>query len=207
MKFNFPGRVLLTQGVIKDRWTKVRRGTPCVPSGVENRICGAHGVMRLTSDAAIMLIECLVYMSILLILLSVGYAAFYRCMENSLALRRSTDDLANALHAGERWRADLRAATGPIRLKDNPDGSILVLPGGRDEVAYQFTTNAVLRRVGLGQWKTLLDRVKSSTLAPDPRSNVTAWCWELELQPRSKKPGRVRPLFTFIGVAKASSTK
>jgi len=207
MKFKFPGRVLLTQGVIKDRWAKVGCGTPCAPSGVDNRTCGAHGVTRPTSDAAFMLIECLVYISVLLILLGVGYAAFYRCMENSLALRRSADDLANALHAGERWRADLRAATGPIRLEDNPDGSILVLPGGRGEVAYQFTTNAVLRRVGAGRWTTLLDRVKSSTLAPDPRPNVTAWRWELELQPRSRKPGRVRPLFTFIGVAKASSTK
>jgi hypothetical protein len=190
MKFIFPGRVLLTQGVIKDRWAKV-----------------GHGVMRPTSDDAFMLIECLVYISVLLILLGVGYAAFYRCMENSLALRRSTDDLANALHAGERWRADLRAATGPIRLERSRDGSILVLPNGRGEVAYQFTTNAVLRRVSPRPWTTLLERVKSSTMTSDPRPNVTAWRWELELQPRSRKPGRVRPLFTFIGAAKASSTK
>jgi hypothetical protein len=154
-----------------------------------------------------LLIECLVYMSVLLILLGVGYEAFYRCIQNSVALRRSADDIASALNAGERWRADLRAVKGMIRVEDTAAERILHLPGARGEVAYQFSRNAVLRRVGGGSWVRLLAGVKSSSMKSDPRPNVIAWRWELELQPRSKKPGRVRPLFTFIAVPERSSTK
>jgi len=40
-------------------------------------------------------------------------------------------------------------------------------------------------------------------MAADPRERVVAWRWELELRPRpsgSVKPGRIRPLFTFLAV-------
>ena len=152
-----------------------------------------------------MIIECLVYGFVLLILLGVGYAAYYRCLENSVRLRRNVDDVANALHAGERWRADVRAASGPIRFESADTGQMLRLTGLHGEVAYQFTTNAVLRRVGNGTWTCLLKQVQSSTMEADPRPNVTAWRWELELRPRSKKPARVRPLFTFLAVPERSS--
>ena len=45
-------------------------------------------------------------------------------------------------------------------------------------------------------------------MTADPREYVTAWRWELELQPRatgSVKPGRVRPLFTFLAVPERPS--
>ena len=37
-------------------------------------------------------------------------------------------------------------------------------------------------------------------LPENTRANATAWRWELELQPRAKKFGSVKPLFTFIAV-------
>ena len=156
--------------------------------------------------AGIMLFECIVYLSLLVLLLGVAYYAFDRFTDRSIALRRNADDIARALHAGERWRADLRGATGRIRVETNPNGSLLLIPGPRGVVAYQSTTNAVLRRVGLGAWSTMLDRVKTSSMADDPRASVTAWRWELELQPHSKKPIRVRPLFTFFGVPQRSAS-
>ena len=33
----------------------------------------------------------------------------------------------------------------------------------------------------------LLERVKVSAVKPDARADVTAWRWELELQPRRKE--------------------
>jgi hypothetical protein len=122
-------------------------------------------------------------------------------------LRRNADDIAQALHAGERWRADVRAASGPIRFESTDAARILRLPGHRGEVAYQFTTNTVLRRVGNGTWTSLLNNVQSSAMESDQRLNVSAWRWELELKPRSKKPGRVRPLFTFLAVPDRSSAR
>jgi hypothetical protein len=135
-------------------------------------------------------------MMVTVILTGVAYVAFYQCVENSLALRQSADDISNALRAGEQWRADMRASNGQLRV----EGYSFVLPITTGNVNYQFTTNAVLRQVGSGPWICVLEKVKSSTFAFDGRFGVSSWRWELELRPRFKKQGRLRPLFTFIAV-------
>jgi hypothetical protein len=149
---------------------------------------------------AFLLIEALVYMSVLVVLLAVGYAALYRAMDNSIALRHNADDIASALRSGERWRADLRSATGEIQSETAPGEQVIRVPSGRGEITYRFVTNAVLRRVGDGPWAGLLDNVKISVMRPDPRRQVTAWRWELELETRRKTTTRIRPLFTFVAV-------
>ncbi len=155
----------------------------------------------------IMLIECLVYTVVLLILLGVAYIAFYRCMENSVALRRNAEDIATALQAGERWRADVRAATGLIHFETVGDASVLRLPTTRGEITYTFTTNTVLRGVGDSPVVCLLPSVTASVMESESRQGIAAWRWELALKPRSKKPVRVQPLFTFLAVPGRSSTK
>jgi hypothetical protein len=159
---------------------------------------------------AYLLIEALVYIAVIVALLGAGYAAMYRCVDSSIALRRNADDITSALHAGERWRADVRAATSQPRVENTDDGQLLSLEGTRGTVVYRFTTNAVFRSVSGGPWAHVLEHVKASTMAPDKRENVTAWRWELELQPRaygSAKPGRLRPLFTFLAVPARPATK
>jgi Tfp pilus assembly protein PilE len=161
---------------------------------------------RRPSNRGISIIECLVYGFVLLILLGITYSAFYRCVENSYALRRSAEDTAAALRAGERWRADIRSATGSIQSEATPDGAFLHLQSPHGAVDYHFTSNAVLRRAQSGPWAPLLASVKASAMQADPRGDVAAWRWELELRPRSKKPVRMTPLFTFIAVPERSST-
>ena len=161
-------------------------------------------------NRAYLLIEALVYISVVFVLLGAGYAAMYRCIDSSIALRRNADDITSALHAGERWRADVRSANSRVRLEDTAAGQFLYLEGANREVVYCFSTNGISRRLGAGTWVRLLPNVKSSTMQPDPREYVTAWRWELELQPRttgSVKPGRVRPLFTFIAVSQRTTTE
>lgn len=158
------------------------------------------GLAGRVGKSAYLLIEALVYIAVSVILIGVAYAAFYQCVENSLGLRRSTDDIANALHAGELWRADVRAGREQIRFTGAETNSIFVLSGGQGEIAYQTTTNAVLRRVGSGPWFPVLGNVKSSTMVSEAREHVTVWRWEVELHQRSKKQGRMRPLFTFMAV-------
>ena len=63
------------------------------------------------TQAGYLLIECLVYMSVLVVVLGLGLGAFYVCWDYSKALHYATDDITAALHAGERWRADIRSAT------------------------------------------------------------------------------------------------
>jgi type II secretory pathway pseudopilin PulG len=157
-----------------------------------------------------LLIEALVYIGVVAALLGVAYAAAYRSIDRSIALRRNADDITSALHAGERWRADVRAAASQVRLEPTDAGQLLYLDGPSNTVAYCFATNAVSRRVGTGPWVRLLPNVKSSTMTADQRAHVTAWRWELELQTRatgSVKPGRIRPLFTFLAVPERPSAK
>lgn len=160
-----------------------------------------------SAQRAYYLIEALVYIVVSFIVIGAAFVAFYQCLENSLALRRSADDVANALHAGERWRADVRAVSGQIRTRGTGAERIFVLPTRNGEVDYQIATNAVLRRVGSGPWLPFLNRVKSSTMESEARPNVTVWRWEVELQPRTKVQRRVRPLFTFIGVPERNSAR
>jgi hypothetical protein len=157
-----------------------------------------------------LLLEALVYIGVVFVLLGAGYAAMYRCIDRSLALRRNADDITSALHAGERWRADVRAATSQIRLDSTNAEQLLYLDGPGRAVVYRFATNDVTRRVGGGPWMRVLPSVKASTMTADPREHVTAWRWELEIAPRavgSAKPGRVRPLFTFLAVPERPLTK
>ena len=182
----------------------VRSLRPRVP-GRERRLGSPRPGQR-----AYLLIEALVYIAVIVALLGAGYAAMYRCVDSSLALRRNADDITSALHAGERWRADVRFATSPPRVENTDAGQLLYLNGARGPIVYHFTTNAIFRRLDTGSWVRLLANAKSSTMTPDPRQHVTAWRWELELQTRTQgsvKPGRVRPLFTFIAVPQGTSAK
>ena len=69
-----------------------------------------------------LLIEALVYIGVVAALLGVAYAAAYRCIDRSIALRRNANDITSALHAGERWRANVRAATSQVRLESTEAG-------------------------------------------------------------------------------------
>ena len=162
------------------------------------------------SNRAYLMIEALVYIAVVFVLLGAGYAAMYRCVDNSIALRRNADDITSALHAGERWRADVRSATSQARLETTDAGQLLSFESPRGPVSYRFSTNAILRSVGAGTWTRLLPNVKSSIMKSDPRQYASPWCWELELAPRTQgsvKPGRVRPLFTFIAVPEGNLSK
>jgi len=149
------------------------------------------------------LIEAMVYLSLVFAIMGVGFAGLYFCIDASVALRRNADDIANALHAGERWRADIRAAGHGIESEVAGEQQVLHLKGARDEVFYAFLEGEILRRTGDGPWVPLLSHVKSSSMHSESQYKTTAWRWEMELQPQSKgriKPSRVRPLFTFFAV-------
>jgi hypothetical protein len=156
-----------------------------------------------------LLTEALVYIGLLVVVLAVGYQAMYRCVNNSVVLRRNAEDITRALHAGERWRADVRAANRSVRVEAAGDGQVLYLLGVTNQVAYRFADGALYRRLGSGPWTPFLDRVKTNSFEADRRrSNVSTWLWELELQPQSKanvKASRIRPLFTFLAVSPAAS--
>jgi hypothetical protein len=147
-----------------------------------------------------MLIECLVYISVFGVLLGLGFAAFYSCWDKSKSLRYHAEDITRALRAGERWRADIRSATGPITVKNAPDGQMLEIPRGTNLVVYVFTAGEVSRTLEpTGHWITVLPKVKASQMQADPRTHVTGWRWDVEILPRRAQV-RVPPLFSFEAV-------
>jgi len=152
-----------------------------------------------------MLVEALVYIGVSFLLLGVGFAAMYRCIDNSVGLRRSADDITSALHAGERWREDVRGTVRPIQLEKFATEQVLHLPGPQAEIVYRYSNGAVFRRVGSGGWTQLLSNISLSTVQADKSQSLVAWRWELELKTRAKA-SRIRPLFTFIAVPARTAT-
>ena len=154
---------------------------------------------------AFLIIECLVYIGVFFILIGVGFAAFYRCMENSVGLRRSANDISVAVHTGERWRADLRTATAPVRKEVQGQETWVHVPQSHGELLYRFADRALYRRLSSGPWSCVLTNIASSSMQPEPRDNVVAWRWELELQHRARTSA-IRPLFTFLSVPNKQTT-
>jgi hypothetical protein len=149
-----------------------------------------------------LLIECLVYLALLVIFLNLAYATYDRCAGNSKRLGQNVDDLVRALQAGERWRDDIRAA-----LKVTSSVDSLRLVQSNTTVDYVFEGNAVWRRAKAGDpLARFLPAVKSSRMETDARREVTAWSWKVELLTRGP-PERYRPFFAFEAVPSSPQTK
>jgi len=153
--------------------------------------------------AGMMLLECLVYISVFAILLGGATTAFYFCWDHSQALIGATDDIASALHTGERWRADVRAATGKITVETTTNGEVVRIPEGVSVVSYRFDSGEVSRQFSpTANPLLLLANVKASQMTMNARGTASAWRWELELVPQRTETHL--PLrFTFEAAAQA----
>ena len=152
------------------------------------------------------IVECLVYISVMAVILGIGLAAFYRVWDDNKAITRNGNDIVRTLKAGETWRADMRTATGPINIVTTNSEQTLRIPTANKELIYSFANGEVRRRTGeTSPWYVVLPKVKSSQMEIDKRDPVTAWRWEVELASQ-RRDGKVRPLFTFEVVPGHSST-
>jgi hypothetical protein len=159
-------------------------------------------IFHARTRAGYLLIECLVYLSVLVVILGLGLGAFYVCWDYSKALHYATDDINAALHAGERWRADIRSATGKIAVETTPEGERLRILHGTNEIIYNFNAGEVRRQLASSDFsELLLPKVKVSQMVTEKRGPVAAWRWEVELTPRRKET-HLPLLFTFEAAAK-----
>ncbi|NBV21970.1 MAG: hypothetical protein EBS05_08625 [Proteobacteria bacterium] len=166
----------------------MRRQTPALQPSTFN----LHPCLAFT------LIECLVWVAMLAMIFGFILQLFFSGRAGADGLRRNADDITRALHAGERWREDVRTATAPPRLIEQDGHRQLVVQTGTNVIAYAFFEDTVWRRPQTNQaWQPALVRVKASRMEADPRERITAWRWELELQAKDPKK-RVTPLFTFL---------
>lgn len=150
-----------------------------------------------------MLVECITYIAVFLIMSSGAMVAFYLSWDHSKALISATDDITAALQAGERWRADVRASSGTIRIEKASDGQVVSIPEDGKEIVYRFSSGGVRRQVGTDGFSALLlPRVVSSEMTLDRRGDVRAWRWELQVAQRRKET-HLPLLFTFEAAQKA----
>jgi hypothetical protein len=148
-----------------------------------------------------LLLECLVYMATVVVIMTVAMKGFYHCWNDNKALRRNADDIIRALHAGEQWRADLRAATEPMQSSHVGDAEQLRIPSAKGPVVYTYANGALSRQsTSPAITHLLFTNLHSSLMQPDPARSVAAWTWELELNP-TRKDAKVCPRFTFETVA------
>ena len=152
-----------------------------------------------------MLIEVLVYVAVLFVILGLASAAFLRTLDQVRTLRRTAEDVTRALSAGERWRAELRAATASPRLVLEDNLPSLHLPMSDGEVIYRFDGHQVLRASGPEpRWVPILPGVGKSQFIEERRERVVSWRWELELEAR-RLDRRPPTQFTFQAVPTGGS--
>lgn len=147
-------------------------------------------------SSGILLTECIVYLAVFTILTGIGGAAFYLCWDHSKALVYATDDINAALRAGERWRADVRSATGKISVEQTASADQMRIPIQGKEIIYRFESGEVRRDVSPQSPEVLLPKVNTSQMSTESRNGVTAWRWELNLVVRRQET-QLPLLFTF----------
>lgn len=153
--------------------------------------------------AGILLIECMVYLAVFGILLGGGTTVFYFCWDHTRAIITTSHEVQDALLAGERWRADVRAATGKISVTPTATGETMTIPTGRKTVIYQRTGSELRREISGQNAPAIVPfKIAASEMEPAARNGATAWRWELQIAPRFKA-ARLPLRFTF---AAAQST-
>lgn len=153
------------------------------------------------SSAGVSLIECLAYIGLFALLIALVMTTFFRGRDGADALRRDANDITRALHAGERWREDVRTATATPHLVTENGQTWLALPHGTNVTGYKHSDQTLWRQAHTNQpWQPALTRVLSSRMTAETRQHVTAWRWEVELPLKDAKR-QTKPLFTFLAVA------
>jgi type II secretory pathway component PulJ len=150
-----------------------------------------------TGAAGFSLMECLAYLAVFFVVLGVAFAAYYQMDEQSRGLSRNSAEIVRAMQAGERWRADVRAATNAVQLQENQE---FRLSNSSGDVSYFFRDGAVWRQGTKDRLSVLvLAPVKLSAMQLDTRAQVSAWRWDVELKTKRTNT-TTRPLFTFLAV-------
>src|SRR5690242_19470360 len=123
------------------------------------------GIGNVRRARAIVLIDLLVYISLLAIILVLMAVVFDQGMQQAAHLRRNVADIERAMKAGERWRADVRAATGKPWMETKEGVEFFKIPTGTNEIAYSFQSNRVYRfDLGKEAWEVALKDVKGAQI-------------------------------------------
>jgi len=149
----------------------------------------------------LLLLEVIVYLAIFALVLGMATEAFYQCWTSSAAFRRDTDELARALTVGERWRADVRAASGVITRSSDNGVATFRIPQTQGEVVYAFAESQIRRSGPHAKDSVMLSHIKSSEMLPESQPFGVVCRWELELASKHPQKSALRPILSFQAVA------
>ena len=149
---------------------------------------------------AMALIDCLIYLVLMVLLFGMTVLAFLETLRHSTELDRVTVTTVRALQTGEQWREDIRAGRGLPQMVELEGRTELRLATATGEIGYAVQDGVVFRRPApTAPWVEVLNSVKVSRFRPDRRTRVTAWRWEIELDQRRENQ-RLRRVFSFNAV-------
>jgi Tfp pilus assembly protein PilE len=169
--------------------------TVALPNPSESLRCKVGARELKGQRAGYLLLEMMVFLALMAVIVGLAFSAYYRCADNSKRLQENAADILATVQAGERWRDDIRLA----RETAVEEGGVKLIQSS-DTVEYRFAQDSIWRHSAqTGRTIRLLSKVKTSTMRPEVRRQVSAWRWEVELQSR-KAPPYLRPLFTFEAV-------
>jgi hypothetical protein len=137
--------------------------------------------------------------------LGLAFAAFYDYWSATDAFGRNAADITRSLHAGEQWRADIRAASGPVEATASNGVQTLRIPTPAGSILYTFSNSELRRNAPPAGDVPILSHIKSSQMQLESRAGLSVCRWELELLPRKHDP-KLRALFTFAAVPRGGTS-
>ena len=150
--------------------------------------------------SGIMLVECLVYIMVVIVVLGLAFVLFYKAFDHCIGLRRNAEDITSALRAGERWRQDIRDASGALTKVPSDPRPMWRVPQAEADVYYLQEEGSIWRFASSNSVpEEVLSHVRTSEMRNEKRQEVECGAWTVELKPRRKGP-RVRPVFHFLAV-------
>ena len=148
----------------------------------------------------IALLDCIVYLTLLAVILGFAFTAFLDTVSRSTELDYIATSTVQALHAGEQWREDVRRAQVAPQILTADGRTEMHIRTAAGVTSYAVQDSTLRRRAGeKAPWIDILTRLKSSRFAEDRRKQVTAWRWEVELETRQDREKSNRA-FTFQAV-------
>jgi Tfp pilus assembly protein PilE len=143
------------------------------------------------------LVECLLYFGVLSVIAGLAFCAYFNCQKNTRQLQAFSNQLLRTMHAGERWRAEIRSARGVPFLLDD---SKFCIPSETGKVIYSLSDGTLWRQIDEKNSKVeVIKGIKTSVMHLDEDAHIHAWRWELELSP-STKQSKNTYCFTFKAV-------
>ena len=156
---------------------------------------------RQSRRRAIALVECMVYIALVMLIVGLGLNMYLRLLGFHRDLERNNNDITRVLRAGEIWRADIRSAESVAVSTENDTTVRLELRNHDDLVSYRFEDETLWRSIGDGSAASpFLGGVADCRFIKETRDQVSAWRWEIHLKTK-KKTVRIDPRFSFLAVS------